>query len=160
MTGSFHGGLDCAHWALLNYLHVNFLKLTISMAPWAEYIFNMRTLGWFLKRLPKTIMLHEWHNWQRSWVSSRGCYFEIFYGKIEFIRQLSDVFIKKLLGDSLRFQERDEETQLECVRHVQNADCRCSQMHKVLSGYQGYTLDSGSVVFLHTSTKKGMKNKR
>ncbi len=76
------------------------------------------------------------------------------------IRQVSDVFIEKLLGDSLRFQERDEETQLECVRHVQNADCRCSQMHKVLSGYQGYTLDSGSVVFLHTSTKKGMKSKR
>lgn len=56
---------------------------------------------------------------------------------------MSDVFIEKLLGDPLRFQERDEETQLECMRRVRKTDCCCSQMHKVLSGYQGYTLDSG-----------------
>lgn len=59
------------------------------------------------------------------------------------MRQVIDVFIEKLLGDPLRFQERDEETQLECVRRVRKTDCCCSQMHKVLSGYQGYTLDSG-----------------
>ncbi len=162
MTGSFHGGLDCAHWALLNYLHVNFLKLTISMAPWAKYIFNMRTLMVF-----KTAAKNHNATWMAQLTKVMGFVERMLFWDIlwkdchvtQFIRQLSDVFIKKLLGDSLRFQERDEETQLECVRHVQNADCRCSQMHKVLSGYQGYTLDSGSVVFLHTSTKKGMKNK-
>lgn len=71
--------------------------------------------------------------------------------------QVSDVFIEKLLGDSLRFQKG--------MRRLNLSACVTCRMLIVVAAkctkwYQGYTLDSGSVVFLHTSTKKGMKNKR
>ncbi len=45
----------------------------------------------------------------------------------------------------------------ECVRRVRKTDCCCSQMHKVLSGYQGYTLDSGLLYSCIPAQKRAWK---
>lgn len=61
--------------------------------------------------------------------------------------------LRKLLGDPLRFQERDEK--LECRRlTVTAAKCTSSAIRVSRINFR-----LGSDIFLHTSTNKGLKNK-
>lgn len=87
MAGSFNGGLDCPHRALPHYLHVNFLKPAVSMAPGAVYFFFLyEDLDMVLKTAAKNHQgfmngtIDKGHGFLRKDIMLR--YFKVHYGKI------------------------------------------------------------------------------
>jgi len=132
----------CPHWALPHYLHINFFKTHCQYGA-RSCIFLYEDLDVVLKTAAKTHngfmngTVDKGHGFLRKDIILR--YLKVHYGKIvphvtQFMWQVSDLFILKLVGDPLWFWERDEETRFEWIRHVQRTDSYCRQMH--LKRYQ------------------------